>query len=543
MPCNLTRPRRVLSFPAALGRHKSHLGIHRRFPHARGGNHAPLSESLAQRFTPKSRAAPLRAVPSRTCSGSGNTPRPRSCKSRSGRRVRRPQHPLRAVPTRGAASWTRRADPKPRESRHTDLEPACALDQRRASPSRAIRLPCIDGCWVVFVRPTTVPTASRTHLDLDRLCSPAFVHRCSLVHHAARSPPLTARASPPDPPDFVRRPSLPTTASIRCSGDVPAADARIAQNRTRESAGFRAAARLAPVAEPNTGWAAILEQCGTKAERTTWRCQRPRRLALLKELKSKPFMIMGKSLDSGIGASPLASLDLFLEYRSLCSIIHHLFTTLDARPPVFIAAQPALVAVFVALVAARHAHSWTTAPALLTPSPTTGLVHRRSIRPLPPLSTFVTLYCAMRSVKTYIDNSKELFAEKHLVLDRNVDPTKPVLETEDDYDDPPEKEETVFAGENNVDGDANADDESDEDDEEDHSNDSKSVIRYGQYLWPQKLLGGIFNNPAYSHTQAFDAAGLQLVGQFFHPRKIILDLKNCVLEVCIISVFVVSYRY
>ncbi|KAJ7982946.1 hypothetical protein DFH06DRAFT_1171979 [Mycena polygramma] len=62
-------------------------------------------------------------------------------------------------------------------------------------------------------------------------------------------------------------------------------------------------------------------------------------------------------------------------------------------------------------------------------------------------------------------------------------------------------------------------------------------IRYSRYHWPQKLLGGIFSNQAYSEEQAFSAAGLQLVAVPFHPRLIILDLKNAFLEVSLHRVF------
>ncbi|KAK7005512.1 hypothetical protein R3P38DRAFT_2794680 [Favolaschia claudopus] len=56
----------------------------------------------------------------------------------------------------------------------------------------------------------------------------------------------------------------------------------------------------------------------------------------------------------------------------------------------------------------------------------------------------------------------------------------------------------------------------------------ESRTRFGRYLWPQKILGGIFVNPAYSEDQAFAAAGLRLVGVPYHPRRIVLDLDNAV---------------
>ncbi|KAJ7983080.1 hypothetical protein DFH06DRAFT_1123098 [Mycena polygramma] len=183
--------------------------------------------------------------------------------------------------------------------------------------------------------------------------------------------------------------------------------------------------------------------------------------------------------------------------------------------------------------------------------------------------------------RAYVDDSAPLFREKFYRPSPTFDPTKPVFETADDYDDPPTKDELLFSNpelfdleddeeeerEGDVDagGHSDGDDEGEEGDEEEgdreeadkeeadkeeadeeeadkeeaEENEPSNVgekkparpIRYGRYHWPQKLLGGIFSNQAYSEEQAFSAAGLQLVAVPFHPRLIILDLKNAFLEV------------
>ncbi|KAJ7918309.1 hypothetical protein B0H13DRAFT_1993258 [Mycena leptocephala] len=127
--------------------------------------------------------------------------------------------------------------------------------------------------------------------------------------------------------------------------------------------------------------------------------------------------------------------------------------------------------------------------------------------------------------RAYVDNRTDIFEANRFKPPANFDVNKPVFESQSDYAyEPIEKEELIFQ-------DPDAFGDYDDDEEPWDTNSADSSIHYGRYLWPQKILGGVFTNPAYSSQQAFTAAGLEFVGVRYHPRRIIIDLKNCILEV------------
>ncbi|KAJ7624186.1 hypothetical protein B0H17DRAFT_1151315 [Mycena rosella] len=119
-----------------------------------------------------------------------------------------------------------------------------------------------------------------------------------------------------------------------------------------------------------------------------------------------------------------------------------------------------------------------------------------------------------KDARAYVDDTERLLAEKHLVFDPTLDLERKLVEQEDDYDDPLEPhEKDIFSRILAV------------------KTAQKTQMMKKKRAFHQKILGGVFNNPAYSHAQAFNAAALQLVGVRYHTRRIILDLKNCILEV------------
>ncbi|KAK7055856.1 hypothetical protein R3P38DRAFT_3170518 [Favolaschia claudopus] len=121
----------------------------------------------------------------------------------------------------------------------------------------------------------------------------------------------------------------------------------------------------------------------------------------------------------------------------------------------------------------------------------------------------------------------------------SVDVRVPLLELPTDYDDPPEIDELLFSKPELVyeaeEEDKNEEDEEDEEGEEEEDEimvkEDEAEIRYGRYLWPQKLLGGVFSDPAYTEEEAFDAAGLYFHDVMYHPRRLVLDLRNACFEI------------
>ncbi|KAJ7773686.1 hypothetical protein DFH07DRAFT_937395 [Mycena maculata] len=120
-----------------------------------------------------------------------------------------------------------------------------------------------------------------------------------------------------------------------------------------------------------------------------------------------------------------------------------------------------------------------------------------------------------KEARAYVDDSDSLFTQLLFPRSKNRDRTKKVRERRNDYDDPPEKEETLFSEFENLpsESDSESDSEYDSDLEEEENEDSEDAP-----------------DPGYSHEEAFRASGLRLVGFRFHLRKMVLDLDNCILE-------------